>query len=354
MPRAQINIDLGAIRSNTSILKQRAETTDFLAVLKADGYGHGAVEVANASIEGGATWLGVATIQEGMHLRGNGIEIPILLLSEPEANLEDVSNVISADLTPVVYTKEFISLFGERSSRAEVHLKIDTGMHRVGCHPEDAINIAAHINNQGLFLGGVMTHLSSAQTSVKETSNQVQRFDKVFSQIAKQTTLAHVLNTWGVLNFPNTKYDMVRCGIGMYGLVGHEFGLKPALSFNSYLSHIHWLPEGSGVGYAPQWVSQQTGYVGVVPVGYADGIPVLAAGRAWVKIGGRRYPIVSVTMDMLMVDLGRTVLETGTEVELISESVSVKDWQDWLNISSYEVLCGLGNRVRRNYERNVI
>lgn len=338
-----IEVDLDAIQNNVSILKDRAGC-GFMAVVKADAYGHGAVRVAEAAIEAGADWLGVANIAEGCVLRGAGIGEPILVFSEPEPTAKNITLMSYADLTPVVYTQEFIQLFAEHSSTgAEVHLKVDTGMHRVGSSPSEALDLAVSIREKGLKLEGVMTHLTCAETDMKETMMQLHRFDEVYGQITRQETMGHVLNTWGVLNnYPGSRYDMVRCGLGMYGLVGAEFGLKPALSLKSKISYVRWLPQHSYVGYNKSYKMKNSGYVGVVPVGYADGVPVSCSGEAWVAAEELMLPILAVFMDMMIVGLGRNPFSVGAEVELVGKEIKASDWCNWTGRNEYEVVCALG------------
>lgn len=347
-----IDVDLDAVKENTALLKKRAGCSDFMAVVKADGYGAGAVDIASAAIAGGATWLGVARINEGSKLRGAGFENPILVLSEPEPIKENITWMVYGDLTPTVYTSEFIEEFANRSSMgARVHLKINTGMNRVGCELSEIDGLITLIKTSGLILEGVLTHLSSANTSVTTTFKQINKFDAAMDNINlwyDYEVMSHVFNTAGVLYFHSDRsYDMVRCGLGLLGLVGQEFGLKQAINLESRLASVRWLSAGSGVGYGGAYKMRQDGYIGVIPVGYADGVPRSLAGVGWVVIGMLKFPIVAVTMDMIMVDLGRYVQPVGSPVELLGTCIPVSDWKRWLEpvgYNEYEIACNLGRR----------
>ncbi len=343
--RVVASVDLSAIRDNVAILKKRSGSKYFMAVVKANAYGHGMVEVAKAAKEGGATWFGVATIEEGIELTDSGINEEILLLSEPEASDDAFHAIRYWELTPTVYSREFIKKLPKGT---KVHLKLDTGMHRVGAWYAECDELIKLIEEQGLKLEGIFTHLADAN-NLGTTSKQVNRFNDAVMN-APEGVLLHVFNTAGVLYKTGYDYDMVRCGLGMYGLTGREFGLRPALSLTSRISAMAFRIQGSELSYS-RVRKQGDGYVGTIPVGYADGIPLRAAGRGWISIPGedRQFPILAVTMDMMLVDFGRNVFEVGQPVELIGPNVPVRDWARWLDTIPYEIVCGIGPRVIRNY-----
>lgn len=342
--RTLIEIDSDRIKENTALLKKRAGVSEFMAVVKADGYGHGAVEVARSAVQGGATWLGVATVEEGIELTVEGLNLPILVLSEPPMHASYVADMMYYELTPVVYTKEFIDLL---PAGMEVHLKVDTGMHRVGVSVSEALTMVNYIEERSLKLTGLMTHYAAAERDKDLTFDQLMAFNEVVNSVGVDDgIIKHASNTFGVLYNSIPQWDMVRCGLGIYGLVGAEFGLRPALSFSSVLRNVRWFPAGTRLSYQQERM-EQDGYIGVVPVGYADGIPRRAGGKAWVVVEGRQYPVVAVTMDIMLVDLGRTVIEPGAQVELVGPNISVNDWARWLDVIPYEFVCGLGKRVKR-------
>ena len=336
-------IDLSVIHENVSLLKKRADTDHFMAVVKANAYGHGILNVAKTAAEAGATWFGVATIEEGIYLTRRGINQEILILSEPECTPENIQALQDYELTPTVYSRRFI---GQLPPGMKVHLKVDTGMHRVGCSPVEAIGMASLIRQNGLVLEGLMTHFANAN-DLRLSQLQIGRFEHVIDEIATSETIIHASNSLAVINFPNTRYDMVRCGLAMYGLIGKEIGLRPALSFRSKISSMTHRHQGDEISYS-RIRKRGDGYVGTIPIGYADGIPLRAVGMAWVHVNGQRFPIIAITMDTMMVDFGRSNIEVGTEVELIGPNITVDEWSSWLNTIPYEFVCGLGRVMEWN------
>jgi alanine racemase len=341
-----------------------------LAVVKANGYGHGAVPVARAVLEAGATWLGVARVEEGEQLREVGITARIMLLSEPAPRAAD--RVVAADLTPVVYTEAGIDALAKavaESGRAEpfeVHLKVDTGMHRVGCTPDDALALARVIAARSeLTFAGVCTHLAVAdEPDNAYTGEQLAAFDQVLNAleaVGLRPPLAHAANSAGLLVSPAAHYDLVRVGIACYGLppspalADREPALRPALSLRARVTFVKTLPEGARVSYGLQSAVKAPGRIATVPAGYADGVPRglgLAGGE--VLVGGHRRPIVGViTMDQLLVDLGDVAAAAGDEVVLIGrqgdDEITATEWGERLGTISYEIVTGIGARVPRTY-----
>jgi alanine racemase len=364
-------VDLDAIRANVAALRAFAAPAELLAVVKANGYGHGAVPVARAALEAGATWLGVARVEEGVQLREAGIGAPIMLLSEPAPRAADT--VVAQRLTPVVYTGPGIDALAKavadagRAEPLDVHLKVDTGMHRVGCRPEDALALAAHVAERDeLVLAGVLTHLAVAdEPDNPYTAEQLARFDAVLEALAAaglRPPLAHAANSAGLLTCPQARYDLVRIGIACYGLppapglaARPDVALQPALSLRARVTMVKTLPPGARVSYGLRSEVGPSGNVATVPAGYADGVPRnlgLAGGE--VLVGGRRRPIIGVvTMDQLLVDLGDVVAAPDDEVVLIGrqgdEEITATEWGERLGTISYEVVTGIGARVPRTY-----
>ncbi len=363
-------VDLDAVHHNVAALRAVAAPAALLAVVKANGYGHGAVPVARAALDAGATWLGVARVEEGEQLRDAGIGAPTMLLSEPSPRV--VARVVAADLTPVVYTEAGIDALAKsvadsgRSAALDVHLKVDTGMHRVGCAPADALVLARMISARDeLTFAGVCTHLAVAdEPDNPYTAEQLSAFDDVLDALdaaGLRPPLAHAANSAGLLAAPGARYDLVRVGIACYGLppapalAEREPGLRPALSLRALVTLVKTLPAGSRVSYGLRAEVGTTGRVATVPAGYADGVPRnlgLAGGE--VLIGGRRCPILgAVTMDQLLVDLGDVPAEPDDEVVLIGpqgdEEITATEWSERLGTISYEIVTGIGARVPRTY-----
>ncbi len=352
---AWAEVDLDAIRHNARVLAGKAAPAALCAVVKADGYGHGAVPVARAALEGGATWLAVAMVEEGVGLRDAGITAPILLLSEPP----DVGAAVAAGLTPTVYTEAGVAAAGD----APVHLKVDTGMHRVGADHATAAKLARAIPR----LEGVWTHFAVAdQLDDPFTDLQAERFEALLADLEAagiRAPLRHASNSAGALGHPHRRYDMVRCGIALYGvapspaMAGLARDLRPALSLKAEVSYVKEVEAGAGVSYGLRYRLPEPSTVATVPIGYADGVPWrlgVTGGEA--LIGGFRRPIAgAVTMDQITVDCGPDPsVRPGDEVVLIGrqgdEHISAQEWADRIGTIAYEVLTGIGSRVPREYD----
>ncbi len=359
-------VDLDAIRANAQLLVKAAAPAQLMAVVKADGYGHGAVPAAQAALAGGATWLGVALVEEGRHLRSNGIDAPILLLSEPP--IDAAVETVALGLTPTVYTKEGISALNEAAaasgSTVAVHLKIDTGMRRVGVDPEHALQIAELVQNSpSLSLSGTMTHLAVADESIAGAEQQLERFDAVLTAMRAHGIdpgCCHASNSAGLLSVERGKYDMVRTGIALYGLppVATELALEPALSLVSRVGFVKRVHADEGISYGWRYHTAHETTIVTVPIGYADGVRrAMWAVGGEVLIRGRRFPIAgTVTMDQLMVDVGNAEVVVGDLVTLLgrdgAERITADDWGSALGTISYEVVSGLSPRVPRRYKED--
>ena len=367
---AWIDIDLEAVRHNVRHLQTVIGDAKVMAVVKANGYGHGAVEVAEAALESGAHGLCVALVQEGIELRRAGIENPILLLSEQP--LDQVGDIVAHGLIATAYSVSYIdALANEARVRnvvgQEVHLKIDTGMNRVGCKPSDAVELGGRImaRSPELVLGGVFTHLASADDLDSDfTDQQISKFDTTVDALKKagvETGWIHIANSAGSLAHQNSHRDMVRAGIAVYGIapdiaIEHLCAeLRPALSLKGRITFVKKVAAGEGVSYGQRHHFDKATTVATVPLGYADGVPRrLSAVGGEVLVGGRRCPIVGVvTMDQLMVDVGDQSVVIGDEVVLIGtqglDSVTANEWGNRLGTIGYEIVCGLSNRLPRHY-----
>ena len=367
---AHIEIDLGAIAHNVATLSAQVAPSRFMAVVKADAYGHGAVPVAEVALASGADCLAVALVQEGIDLRRAGIEAPILVLSEqPDSQIGDI---VSHGLIATVYSVPFIDAL-EREVRQrnvdgqQVHLKIDTGMNRVGVHPMEAVERAGRIIACGpwLTLTGLYTHFATAD-DVESTfaAEQLRRFESVHDGLQRagiDVETVHAANSAGAFVLPESRLDMVRFGISVYGIAPSESlenmcaTLRPALSLKSNVSYVKRVRVGEGVSYGSRYRCATSTTIATVPIGYADGI-ARRSGLAGVEvlIGGRRHPIVGVvTMDQLMVDVGDLEVAVGDEVVLIGEQgddrISANDIAHRLGTIGYEVVCALSERLPRRY-----
>lgn len=358
-------VDLEAIRANVACFRGLIGNAELCAVVKADGYGHGAVQVARAALTAGATWLAVSLVEEAVQLRAEGVDAPILLLSEPRpTEMIDVANL--RGVRPTVYTRAGLERFASVANLGSpIHLKIDTGMHRVGADPASALDLARRVADTGLTLEGVFTHFAMAdRLDQPVTDDQVRRFDDVLVELRDVDAyprLVHQANTAATLNFPGSHRSMVRVGIGMYGVEPspalrsrcRELGLRPAVKLRSEVSYLQVVGPGEGVGYGHRWTTSAETYLAVVPVGYADGIFRGWRDGAEVLIGGRRRPIRGVvTMDLLMVEVDESVV-VGDEVVLLGpqgdDCLHAGELGESLGTIGYEILTSLGARVPRRY-----
>ena len=368
---AWAEVDRAAIRHNTRLLVERVAPAQVCAVVKAHGYGHGPVQVAEAALRAGATWLGVALVEEGAHLRAAGqFTEPILLLSEPPSPQMD--DVVAHGLTPTLYTPAAVDAAAKAvaaSARREplpVHVKVDSGMHRVGATPEAAVRLALAVHDSPeLHLEGLWTHLAVAdEPDHPFTTTQVQRFDAVVEELAAhgvRPQLLHAANSAAALTRPDARYDMVRCGIALYGLIpspqlGGVADLHPALALKARVALVKRVDAGEAVSYGLRYRLDKVSYVVTVPIGYADGVPRrLGAVGGEVLIGGRRRPIAgTVTMDQITVDCGdNDTVVAGDEVVLLGrqgdEEISAWDWATRLDTIAYEIVSGISRRVPLDY-----
>lgn len=369
MRAARAEVDLGAVARNVVTLRSAVAPALLCAVVKADGYGHGAIAVSEAILAAGADWLAVALVEEAAVLRRAGVTAPILLLSQPR--LADLDAAVRFDLRVCVHTGAAIELLAtaarEQNRRVLVHLKVDTGMNRIGVAPGDAVAMAREIRRHPeLELEGVFTHCAVAdELDNPFTDVQFDRFEQVLADLADagiEPRIRHAANSATAIEHPRGRYDLVRCGIAVYGIapapgLAAGLGLDPALTLRAEVSMVKRVSAGEGVSYGLRHRLERDATVATVPIGYADGVPRrfgLSGGE--VLLGGRRRPVVGVvTMDQLMVDCGDDVVAVGDEVVLIgrqgAEVVTAEEWAGVLDTIAYEVVCGIGPRVPRFYRR---
>lgn len=367
---SRVVVDLSAIRHNVRQLVALAEPARTMVVVKANGYGHGATRVAEVALEAGAHGLCVALVQEGVELRRAGIEAPILVLSEQPR--EQLGELVAHGLIATVYSVSSIDAIADEARRRdvvgqEVHLKVDTGMNRVGARPDAAVELGGRVlaRSPQLSLGGVFTHLACADDRDSPvTQQQVRRFDAVIEQLRRagiDPGWLHIANSAGTLAHPDTRRDMVRVGIAAYGIAPDPaldslcLSLRPALRLASRVSFVKRVSAGEAVSYGHRHRFDRDTTVATVPIGYADGVPRrLSAVGGEVLVGGRRRPIVGVvTMDQLMVDMGDDACAIDDEVVLIGsqgeQTITANDWGSALGTIGYEIVCGMSARLAREY-----
>ena len=382
-------IDLDAIIHNIMEFRRiLAPDVKIMAVLKADAYGHGAIEVAAAAEKGGVDFFAVAFWEEGVELRLAGIKKPILLMGTTPP--QQVPKVLDYDLTQTIFSLETAAAISKeavsRQMEVPVHVKVDTGMGRVGVSPEEALSFVQEISRlPGICVEGIMTHFASADDEdLSYTYGQIESFQqtvKACKEADLEIPLIHAANSAGTINVPASHYNLVRLGLSLYGhyppgnievankkleytpsgdrqthssMLG-EVSLQPAFSFKTRVVYLKDIPPGACVSYGSTFQAQRQSTIATVPVGYADGFNRLLSNRGQVLVRGCRAPIVGrVCMDYSMVDVtGIDGVEVGDEVVLYGrqegEEISVDEVAGLLDTISYELLCAVDKRVSRFY-----
>ena len=347
-------IDLDAIGHNVAEFATLIAPSELCAVVKADAYGHGDVPVANRAMASGAQVLAVALVEEGVRLREAGIDAPIMLLSEPLA--ADIPALERWELSPTVYSRNFTDALIASGITAEVHVKIDTGMHRVGTSPAVGAELVSDVDGaKHLELGSVWTHFPVADEDPDYTRKQIE----AFADIRIDSPRRHLANTAGTVLFPEAREDLCRVGLGIYGLHPCEetrtvMNLKPAMRVVTHVTHVQRLGAGERPSYGRIRKLVDDATVITAPIGYADGFSRALSLGGEVLIGGDRYPLAgTVTMDQIVVDVGDADVGLGDEVVIIGsqggQEITADEWAGRLGTISYEVVCSIGPRVPRRY-----
>ncbi len=368
--RAVARIDLGAVERNCARLKSLLTGGARLcAVVKADGYGHGDVWCARAALEGGADWLAVATAAEAEELRRHGVRARILVMGA--LTREDARVAVGSAADVVAWDERFVALLQEIAGaddlRANVHVKLDTGMGRLGARDEATARAVAQAveGADRLDLGGAMTHFATADAPGDDHfGHQLERFRPFAAELreGRDDFIVHAANSAATYRDESAHFDMVRCGIAVYGLDPfqedpRERGLEPALRLESYVAAVRRFEPGESAGYGRRWQAEQPTWVGTLPIGYGDGWRRGLTNNAEVLVRGRRHPLVgTVSMDNITIDLGpETDVEPGDRAVLIGddggERILCEDVARRLDTINYEVTCGLSPRVRRVHQR---
>lgn len=366
MQRAYARVAGAAVSANCRRLKaELGDEAELCAVVKADGYGHGAEACAAAALAGGATRLAVATAAEARQLAGRHPGVPLLTMGALTA--EEVDAALAAGSELAVWREEFRQLVAARARAggrpARVHVKFDSGMGRLGsADPEEVLALArASAADPDLELAGVWTHLATAdEPDSPYFDEQLDRFDAVAAVVKAQFpgAIAHAANSAAVFRDRRSHHDMARCGVAIYGLDPFqgdpgERGLVPALSLRSYVAAVKRFGAGASAGYGRRWRAPHETWVGVIPLGYGDGVRRDLTNNADVLVGGRRRPLVgTVSMDNITVDLGpEAAVEPGEEAVLIGrqggEEIRAEELAARLGTINYEITCGISTRVPR-------
>lgn len=375
--RGNLEIDLQAVIENIKQIHRSVGPSKICAVVKANAYGHGAIPMAKTFIKGGVSYLAVACVQEGIELRQANITCPILLLSQPET--DEVKEALYFGLIPTVYRKDILHVLKKyskiwkqslnkrlKASKVAVHIKIDTGMHRLGVSPNSFFELLDEIHSiPELNFAGLWTHFACADDPAnKLTGMQFNQFMSLVNKVPRSNKiLKHVANTAAMLQSRKFNLDMVRIGIGLYGyypskvLCGSSrVKLKPVASLSSYICHLVDINKNEGVSYGHSYVAKRPTRLAVIPLGYADGIPRrLGQYGGKVLINNQTYPVVgNVTMDYTIVDVGHgTNVNLGDKVYFVYKDHPTASFNFWaINEQAivYEMLTSIGNRVLRKYE----
>lgn len=365
---AWVEIDLAAVAANVRVLKARtAPGTLFMAVVKADGYGHGAVPVAQTALNAGADWLGVATVEEALELRESGVSAPVLLLAEPPASSAPL--LVEYGLTPTLDTREFahaLSAAAVSAGRtADFHLKVDTGMNRIGVRAEEAADFAVSLQGiPGLRMGGVFTHFATADVPGDwEFERQLERLSGAIEELRTERVdagIVHAANSAATILRPEAHLDMVRCGIAIYGLhpansTYGEVDLVPAMAVRARVSFVKRIGLGEGVSYGLTWRAAAPTTVATLPLGYADGVHRVLSNSMRVLIREASCPQVGrVCMDQLVVEVpDRCDVRVGDEAVIVGsqgrESILMDEVAELAGTINYEMACSFSRRMRREY-----
>ncbi len=358
MSQRWAEVDLSAIRHNLQHLASlQPDGVGVIAVVKAYGYGHGAVPVAEAALRAGAWGLAVSTLEEAQQLRG----LPELegerLLVMGGLVPEEAPAAVAAACAITCYSEDMISALAAAADPEQpvpLHLKVDTGLGRLGCAPQEAPRLAALIAARpGLRLAGTFTHFASSESDPELTRAQYERFTNVLDQLSTDPGLRHAGNSGSALRYPEMALDAVRIGIALYGCEGE--GLRPAMAVRGLVTHVKPVPPGATVGYGATWRAEKETRVATVAMGYADGVFRARSGRGEVLLRGRRAPLIGrVSMDAVTLDVtavpGVSVGDVATFVGADGEArITAEEVAAWSGTNAYEVLTSVGRRVQRRY-----
>ena len=369
--RAEIVVDLGAVRRNVATLKERSGGARMMTVVKADGYGHGMVPVARAAREAGADWLGVAVIEEALALREAGDAGPVLTwLAVPG---EDFAAAVEGDVDVTAYTTEELDEIIDAARRvgkpARVQLKIDTGLNRGGSSEElwpGLVAAAAKAECAGAVrVSGIWSHFACSDEPDHPANDMQEQAFRAALKVAEahglRPEVRHLANSAAALLRPSSRFDLVRCGLASYGLSpapdvasAAELGLVPAMTVRGRLAVVKRVRSGSGVSYGHTYVTGKDTTIAVVPMGYGDGVPRAASSRAHVLVAGKQRLVAGrVCMDQFVVDLDDDAAEVGDPAVLFGTgedgAPTAQDWAEASGTISYEIVTGVGGRMKRRY-----
>ncbi|MFC1658198.1 alanine racemase [Candidatus Omnitrophota bacterium] len=357
-------VDLSCLDFNFKQVRRVTQgKSGIMAVIKCDAYGHGMLPIAERLIRLGVDYFGVASLDEAVILRKNKVKTPILVLGNVSA--PDAGAVVDFALTQTVSGYELAGKLnqaaGKKGKSARVHIKVDTGMGRLGILYKHAFAfIKQAVRMKHLRVEGMFTHFPCADSDPGFTNHQISIFNKLVNDLKKagiQIPLLHTANSMGIIGYPRSHFNLVRPGLMLYGIhpkPGLNIRLKPVLALKSRIIYLKRIPRGQGISYGRTYFTKRESSIAVFPIGYGDGYPRNLSNRAEVLIRGRRFRISgTVCMDQIMVDLGDLSVKTGNEAVLIGrqgkESISAEELSRLSRTIPYEIVCGIGSRVARLY-----
>ncbi|SHE43434.1 alanine racemase [Alkalibacter saccharofermentans] len=359
----EINLD-NLIENYNNIQKHVGESVAVMPVVKADSYGHGAVECARALCENGAKMLGVAFDDEGIQLRKSGIDVPILIMGYTP--IDHLAKILKWGLIPTVYQVDFAKKLSIRAEKkVKIHIKLDTGMGRLGFRQEESVSSIMEISQmKNIEIEGIFSHFAVSDEKDKRYSySQMKIFDETVTELEKRglrIPLKHMANSGGIIDLKDSHYDMVRPGITLYGMYPSDevdceaMTVKPVKEFYTRISHIKHINAGDSVSYGRRYVADSGRLIATLPVGYADGYSRLLTNKAQVKIGEHRYPIIgTVCMDQIIIDItGSKGIKVGDKVLLYGKGLPIEEIATHMGTINYEISCMTKERVPKVYIKN--
>jgi len=367
--RAWVEVDLNALAYNVRQLRSiLSPETALMAVVKADGYGHGAVLVAQTAIQNGATWLAVATLAEGIELRKAGMDCPVLILEAINSTVE-INAITQWQLHTTICDPQQALIFSDTlNTSLPVHLNLDTGMSRLGTNWQNALEFVSLVNKlPNLEIAGIYSHFATADDRDPTIMNlQNQRFQAAIAEIKAQginPNLLHIANSAATLQDPSLHYDLVRVGLAIYGLypashLQEKLDLKPVLQVKARVTQVKKIAQGTGISYGHKYICDRDMTIAVVGIGYADGVARNLSNRLQAIIRGKLVPqIGAITMDQMILDVSHLDnLQPGEIVTLLGQegehTITVDDWANSLDTISWEILCGFKHRLPRVNHHN--
>lgn len=363
---AWVEINLDYIEKNVIEMKRFTRSgSKMLAVVKADAYGHGSVMITPTLLASGVDMLGVASIDEGMQLREAQINVPILVLGAAPVWAFDYA--AANDITLSLFSEEHIEAarltYNKTGIKPKVHIKVDTGMNRIGVSPKNAVKLIKDVQDcDFIVLEGIFTHFACAEDEAK-TKMQLKLWDDILTQVNTDNLLIHCCNTAATIAFKDIEYNMARAGIGIYGYVPDLINgvkdipsLKPVISLKGRITNIHTVTKNEGVSYCHTYITKEDTKIATVPIGYADGVSRKLSNKIYGLLNGKKVlQIGNITMDQMMFDITGIDAQEGDVITLLGadgdEFISIDDWANILNTINYELLCRLKVRLSRVYTR---